>query len=263
MTDIKEQDKLDDKELKAKENAEQKGKEEKKEDKSLSEEERKIADKAADKKISKEDARKEVARETVKEETGYSADALADVGKKVMHAGESADKKGDATKAAARMSEIKGGAVEGMLEKMVDSKVANKIVQAGLGSEFTSTGASGLEQSARTVLEEIKKYGGENGMENMLTTAALNGTLTLDQIRQLTPEKLKETLDVMKSGEKTPDKGDRAFPQTRKDGIEGITASKGQEYPVTVPQLPDKYTKSAPTHETTTPTLPIRGRESR
>jgi len=252
MTDIKEQDKLDNKELKAKENAEQKGKEEKKEDKSLSEEERKVADRAAEKKISKEDAKKEVARETVKEETGYSADALADVGKKVMHAGESAGKTGDADKAAKNMTEVKGGAVEGMLEKMSDSKVANKIVQAGLGSEFTSTGASGLEQSARTVLEEIKKYGGEKGMEDMLTSAALNGTLTLDQIKKLTPDKLKETLDAMKTGEKAQGKGDIARPQEQKAGT---------EYPVTVPQLPDKYTKTAPTHETTTQRQPVRGRD--
>ena len=253
-TDIKEPDELDDKKLKAEENADKKGKEEKKKDKSLSEEERKIADRAADKKISKEDAKKEVARETIKDETGYSANALADVGKKVMHAGQSAgqDAPGKTDK---NMAELNGGAAKGIVEKMTNSKVAEKAVQAGLGPEFTSTGASGLEQNARLVLEEIQKYGGEKGMENMLAGGALNGIMTLDQLKQLTPDKLRETLNILRDARQVANEG----PMPHRQGPEATKA--GPENTVAEPRIPTGRVNAPVRREAPERSLPVPGHD--
>ena len=122
---ISEPDKLDDKKAKAGKTAEEKQKEDKKKDtKGLSEEEKKVADRAIDKKISKEDAKKEVAREEVKSHTGYSAEAMAEVGRTALRANDSLGK--DAGRAMHDLGQVKGSAVEGMLEKMTDSKVAKK-----------------------------------------------------------------------------------------------------------------------------------------
>lgn len=233
MIDEKKLDRLDDKELKAKEATDKKEVKDKKEDKSLSEDEKKVADKAADKKISKEEAKKEVAREDVKKETGYSAESMAEVGKTVLHANESIKRPDDPQKTAGKMAQVKGNAVEGMLEKMVDPKVAQKIVQAGLGSEFTSTGASGLEQGARTVLEESKKFGGEKGMEKMLADAALQGVLTLEEIKRLTPAKLKETVDRLKT--------ENNAPHTVQKGREPFAGKGGQKVLAQTPKprIPD------------------------
>jgi len=198
---VNEPDKLDDKKIKAEKEAKKTEKEDKKKDtKGLSEEEKKVADRAADKKISKEDAKKEVAREEVKSQTGYSAESMAEVGKTVLHANDSLGK--ESGKAANDLGQVKGNAVEGMLEKMTDSKVAKKIVQAGLGSEFMSTGEGGLEQGARTVLEKSKQLGEAAGMEAMLAEAAIYGKgMTMDELKKLTPDKLKEVVDKAKQNQ--------------------------------------------------------------
>ncbi|MBQ7413800.1 MAG: hypothetical protein IJV07_06010 [Alphaproteobacteria bacterium] len=167
-------------------------KETEKETKSLSDEEKKVAKKASEKKISKDDAKKEVAREEVKSQTGYSAESLAEVGRTVLKTQDSFSKP-DSAQTADNMKKVKGNAVEGMLEKMVDPKVAKKIVQAGLGSEFASTGESGLEQGARTVLEKQREFGGSEGLSGLLAKMVLFGKgMSLEEIRKLTPDKLKE-----------------------------------------------------------------------
>ena len=209
-TTVSEPDKLDDKKAKAGKTASVKQKEDKKKDtKGLSEEEKKVADRAIDKKISKEDAKKEVAREEVKSRTGHSAEAMAEVGRTVLHANDSLGK--ESGKAANDLGQVKGNAVEGMLEKMTDSKVAKKIVQSGLGSEFMSTGEGGLEQGARTVLEKSKQLGEAAGMEAMLAEAVIYGKgMTMDELKKLTPDKLKEMVDQAKQNQVgTPDKDGR------------------------------------------------------
>lgn len=180
-----------------------KKKEADKEAKSLSDEEKKVAKKATEKKISKEDAQKEVAREEVKSETGYSAEALASVGRTVLKT-QDAFSRPDVVEATGQMKHLKGNAVEGMLEKMTDSKVAQKIVQAGLGSEFVSTGAGGLEQGGRTVLEKQREFGGAEGMEGLLAKMVLFGNgMSLEEIRKMTPEKLKEVTEQLAQKQKS------------------------------------------------------------
>lgn len=116
--------------------------------------------------------KKEVARESVKEKTGYDAMALADVGKATLHT-KDAFERPDLKEATAEMDRIKGNAVGDMLEKMTDGKVAEDVVKSGLGSEHLSTGKSGLEQGARTVLEKMNEFGSASSMEQLLADAAL------------------------------------------------------------------------------------------
>ena len=188
-----EQNKLENREELVKNKTKQADKKEtEKETKSLSDEEKKVAKKASEKKISKDDAKKEVAREEVKSQTGYSAESMAEVGRTVLKTQDSFSKP-DSVQTADNMKKAKGNAVEGMLEKMVDPKVAKKIVQAGLGSEFTSTGESGLEQGAKMVLEKQREFGGSEGLSGLLTKMVLFGKgMPLEEIRKLTPDKLKE-----------------------------------------------------------------------
>jgi len=192
-----------DRELKAKEEAEQKEKEEKKkETSSLSEEERRVAEKAADKKVDKEEAKKEVAKEEIKEKTGHSAEAFAEVARTVLETKDSYD---HATigQTADSMAKVKGNNVESMLESMAkDPELAKNIVRAGLGSKFTSTNEAGVQEGSRTVLEKNREVGGVAGMEEALSQAALYGQgLTAAEIREMKmdPETLKRKVEELKA----------------------------------------------------------------
>lgn len=179
-----------------------------KQEKSMTEEEAKVAQKSAEKEISKEEAEKEVAKEEVKEETGYNAETLAGVAHTAMKASDSAGRS-DFERAENNRAEVKGNAVEGMLEKMADSKVTQNILKAGIGSEFLSTGESGLRQGAQMALDIAKTTGVVSGIEERLLQAALDHSMTIDEIRNMTPETLKEKLDAMKQKNDEKPEADR------------------------------------------------------
>ena len=180
-------------------------KQEKKQEKAMTEREQKVADRVEEKKISKEDAEKEVARESVKEQTGYDANALAEVGKSTLNTKDALERP-DLKEASSEMERIKGNSVNDMLEKMTDGKVAEDVVKAGLGSEHLSTGKSGLEQGARTVLEKMNEFGSASDMRQLLADAALYGKgMSIEDAKNMTPEVLREKVNALKeNAPKTP-----------------------------------------------------------
>ena len=183
----------------------------------MTEEEAKIAQKSAEKEVSKEEAQKEVAKEEIKEETGYSAETLAGVAHTAMKASDSSGRS-DLAQAENDKTEVKGNAVEGMLEKMADSKVTQNILKAGIGSEFLSTGESGLRQGAQIALDIAKTSGVVSGIEGRLLQAALDHSMTMDEIRNMTPETLKEKLEIMKQKEdEKPEERSEEKQTERKD----------------------------------------------
>lgn len=170
--------------------------------KNMSEREQKVAERSAEKKISKEDAEKEVARESVKEKTGYDANALAEVGRSTLNTKDALERP-DLKEASKEMERIQGNAVGDMLEKMTDGKVAEDVVKAGLGSAHLSTGKSGLEQGARTVLEKMNEFGSASDMRQLLADAALYGNgMSIEDAKNMTPEVLREKVEALK--EKAP-----------------------------------------------------------
>ena len=190
----------EDRELKAKKTVEKK-------DNPKSEEERRIDKKVVEKKISKDDAKKEVAKETVKRKTGYDVEALANVARKVLETGDSFVH-GPVGEAVDAMAQIKGNAVNDMLEKMAgDSEVAKNMVKAGLGPKFLSTGEQGIQHGARTVLRENREAGDAAGMEKMLCDAVNYGKgMSIDEIRALkiSPKTLKKNVAELRAEVEPP-----------------------------------------------------------
>ena len=190
----------EDRKLKAQKNSEQEN-QKKQEAKALTEEERMVERVAAKDKVSKEAAQQKVARKTVKKETGYDADALAQVGKDALDAKDSMEKPAELGQTTDALNRVRGEHVRDMMVKIQDNKVAENVVKAGLGAMHTSTSAGGLNQGARTVLEKGEEVGGGAGMEDLLKQAVLYGNgLTLNEVKELkmTPERLKEYVDQLK-----------------------------------------------------------------
>ena len=192
----------------------------KKEAKALTEEEKMVERVAAKDKISKDEAKKKVAQKTVKKETGYSADALAQVGIQALNAKDSMEKPSEIGKTTEELQKLHGEAVRDMLGRIQDKKVAENVVKAGLSSMHLSTSASGLNQGARRVLESEKEVGGGTGMEDMLKDAVLYGNgMTLTEIKELkmTPARLKEYVSELKENKNSPAKKNLP-PETLKKG---------------------------------------------
>jgi len=200
----------DDRKLKVKKDSEKKELK-KKEDRALSEEEKQVEKKAAEEKLSKEDAKKEVARETVKKETGYDADTLARIGKEALDAKDAMEKPAEIGHTSEVLQQMHGEAVKDMLGKIKDKKVAENVVKSGLGSMHASTGASGLNQGARAVLENEAHVGGSAGMEDLLRQAVLYGNgMTLAEVKELkmSPERLKDYVAELRENKNSPTKKD-------------------------------------------------------
>ena len=190
----------EDRKLKAQKNSEQ-GNQKKQKAKTLTEEERMVERVAAKDKVGKEEAKKKVARETVKKETGYDADALARVGRDALDAKDSMEKPAELSQTTEALNRVRGEHIRDMMVKIQDSKVAENVVKAGLGAMHTSTGAGGLNQGARAVLEKGEEVGGGAGMEDLLKQAVLYGHgMTLNEVKELkmTPEKLKDYVAYLK-----------------------------------------------------------------
>ena len=190
----------EDRKLKVQKNSEQEN-QKKQEAKASTEEERMVERVAAKDKVGKEEAKKKVAREAVKKETGYDADALAQVGKDALDAKDAMEKPAELGQTTDALNRVRGEQVRDMMGKIQDTKVAENVVKSGLGAMHMSTSAGGLNQGARTVLEKGEEVGGGAGMEDLLKQAVLYGNgLTLNEVKELkmTPEKLKEYVEQLK-----------------------------------------------------------------
>lgn len=183
----------------------------KKEAKAMTDEEKMVERVAAKDKTSKDEAKKKVARAAVKKDTGYSAEALAQVGVRALDAKDHIEKPSEIGKTAEELQRLRGEAVRDMLGRIQDTKVAENVIKAGLSSRHMSTGASGLNQGAHKVLENEREVGGGAGMEDMLKEAVLYGNgLTLTEIKELkmTPTRLKEFVAELKEHKNSPTKKD-------------------------------------------------------
>ncbi len=159
--------------------------------------EQKVADRVSSKGMSKEDAEKEVAKEAVEEKTGYSADALAEVGKSALRIKDVFERP-DSKEVFFEMDRTEGASIGDMLEKMADGKVAEDIVKSGLGSEHLATGKGGLEEGAKAALDKIADPSAQ-GMRQLLADAAYYGKgMSLDEAKNMTVESLKEHVEKMK-----------------------------------------------------------------
>ena len=199
----------EDRKLKVQKNSEQEN-QKKQEAKALTEEEKMVERVAAKDKVGKEEAQKKVARKTVKKETGYDADALAQVGKDALDAKDSMEKPAELGQTTEALNRVRGEQVRDMMGKIQDTKVAENVVKSGLGAMHASTSAGGLNQGARTVLEKGEEVGGGAGMEDLLKQAVLYGNgLTLNEVKELkmTPEKLKEYVERLKENNPGQKKG--------------------------------------------------------
>lgn len=183
----------------------------KKENKALSDEEKQIEQTAAKEKISREEAKKKVARAAVKKETGYDADTLARVGKEALDTKDAMEKPAEVGHTTEALQRMHGEAVKDMLGKIEDKKMAENVVNSGLGAMHASTGAGGLSQGARTVLENEAEIGGGAGMEELLRQAVLYGNgMTLAEVKELkmTPDRLKDYVAQLKENKTSPAKKD-------------------------------------------------------
>ena len=215
----------EDRKLKVQKNSEQEN-QKKQEAKALTDEEKMVERVAAKDKIGKEEAKKKVARETVKKETGYDADALAQVGKDALDAKDSMEKPAEVGQTTKNLNRLRGEAVRDMTSKIQDKKVAENVVKSGLGAMHLSTSASGLNEGARAVMEKGEEVGGGSGMEDLLKQAVLYGNgLTLNEVKELkkTPEQLKEYVNQLKENnknqKKNSDKKDLP-PEVRRGGAD-------------------------------------------
>ena len=213
----------EDRKLKVQKNSEQEN-QKKQEAKAFTDEERMVERVAAKDKVSKEEAKKKVAKETVKKETGYNAEALARVGIDALNAKDAMEKPSEVGETTKDLQRLRGEAVQDMLGRIQDNKVAENVIKSGLSSMHLSTGKGGLQQGARTVLEKEREIGGGAGMEDLLKEAVLYGNgLTLSEVKELkkTPEQLKEYVDQLKENheqqKKNSDKKDLP-PEAYKGG---------------------------------------------
>lgn len=152
--------------------------------------EQEIAERAKDQKEKPEEVKKKIAEAELEKETGYAAATLADVAKTVLHAkGQLGKTSGDIVEA---MNKVNGVANRDLIEKIKDSKIAKKIIQAGLGSENTSTGETALEQGAQEVSRKENEEGWPSELERRLGEASMNGSgINPAEARQMSPEELK------------------------------------------------------------------------
>lgn len=158
---------------------------------------RELAEQAKEQKENPEEIKKKVAQAELEKETGYTAATMAEVAKTVLNARDQLGKtNGDIVDA---MGKVDGVANRDLIEKMKDSKIAKKIVQAGLGSEHTSTGEAALEQGAQEVSRKENEEGWPSELERRLGEASMNGSgINPAEARKMTPEELKTKVEQAK-----------------------------------------------------------------
>ncbi len=123
---------------------------------------------------SKEELEKEEAKEKVEEKTGVNAEELAEVSREVLKTRDNMGR-GDGEEAQRGIENVYPGRIAEVAEKMQDHEVAENIVKAGLGSEHTSTGSTGLEDGVSSVLEAGRQYSAGSKMGDILEQASNGG----------------------------------------------------------------------------------------
>lgn len=136
----------------------------------MNEEEKKTAHIMNEKGMSKEEAEKESAKEKVEEKTGVNADELAGISQDVLMMKDGLERP-DLDSIQKGINDLTGGKVRDVLNHLQDSKVADDIVKAGLGSNHASTGSMMLTEGAKTVLETGLEYSKGSKLGEMLADA--------------------------------------------------------------------------------------------
>ena len=80
-----------------------------------------------------------------------------------------------------------------MLEKMIDTQVAEDIVKSGLVSEHLSTGKGKLEQGVLIVLKKMREFGSVSGVRQWLAEVSLyENSTSIEETKSMMSQILRE-----------------------------------------------------------------------